>query len=64
MAADEAAYVETAVALARDSARRARLRAALRATLAASPLCDADAFAGDVEDAYRALWRDWCVARP
>ena len=62
VAADEGAYVESAVALARDTTRRARLRASLRATLAASPLCDAPAFARDVEEAYRQLWRDWCAA--
>ena len=62
VAADEGAYVESAVALARDTTRRARLRTSLRPTLEASPLCDAPAFARDVEDAYRQLWRDWCAA--
>ena len=64
VAADEGAYVDTAVALAQDSARRAALRTSLRPTLAASPLCDAPAFARDVEDAYRELWQNWCAARP
>ena len=28
----------------------------------ASPLCDAKAYARDVEAAYRTMWRTWCDA--
>jgi predicted O-linked N-acetylglucosamine transferase (SPINDLY family) len=59
-----AAYVEAAARLAGDLDRLVMLRARLRQTMADSPLCDAPAFARDVEDAYRRLWRDWCAARP
>ena len=54
------AYMETAVALAGDLARLADLRQSLRPRMAASPLCDAPAFARKVEAAYRTMWRRWC----
>jgi predicted O-linked N-acetylglucosamine transferase (SPINDLY family) len=56
------AYIETAVALADDQARLAELRLSLRPRMAASPLCDAPAFAREVEAAYRIMWRRWCEA--
>jgi predicted O-linked N-acetylglucosamine transferase (SPINDLY family) len=55
------AYVETAVALAGDPARLTELRLSLRARMAASPLCDAPAFARDIEHAYRTMWQRWCA---
>jgi predicted O-linked N-acetylglucosamine transferase (SPINDLY family) len=60
------AYVETAVALASDPARLCALRRSLRPRMAASPLCDAPAFARTVEAAYRTIWQRWCEgsARP
>jgi predicted O-linked N-acetylglucosamine transferase (SPINDLY family) len=57
VAADEAAYVETVLDLARDGPRRARLRGELRGRLRASALLDAPACAREVEAAYRRLWR-------
>jgi predicted O-linked N-acetylglucosamine transferase (SPINDLY family) len=54
------AYVEKAVALAKGRRRLAALRAELRPRMAASVLCDAKAFARDVEQAYRSMWRRWC----
>ena len=54
--ADEAAYVERAVALASDPARPAMLRdmrAGMRARLAASPTCDCARLCGALEDIYR-----------
>lgn len=59
VATDEAGYVETAVALARDSQRLAALRRDLRGMLENSPLLDHRGFAGAVEEAYRRLWRCW-----
>jgi predicted O-linked N-acetylglucosamine transferase (SPINDLY family) len=56
-------YVEIAAALAQDPRRLGELRRTLRAQLQASPLMDAARFAGDVEDAYRKMWRIWCKAR-
>jgi predicted O-linked N-acetylglucosamine transferase (SPINDLY family) len=56
---------EAYVALARDFAgdldRLRTLRAGLREQVAASPLCDAPAYARSVETAYRSMWRKWCA---
>ncbi|WP_321952735.1 O-linked N-acetylglucosamine transferase, SPINDLY family protein [Paraburkholderia bannensis] len=59
-ARDDAAYVRTVVALARDLPHLAALRAGLRARMAASPLMDAARFTRNMEAAYRLMWRDWC----
>ena len=53
-------YLEVAATLASDRKRRSALAGAVRQSLAASPLCNADAFARTVEAAYRTLWRNWC----
>jgi predicted O-linked N-acetylglucosamine transferase (SPINDLY family) len=58
--ADEARYVERALALGSDGARRARLRQSLRAELRASPVADTEGFTRALEDALRLLWRDAC----
>jgi predicted O-linked N-acetylglucosamine transferase (SPINDLY family) len=58
--ADDDAYVAKAIELARDAARRNRLRADLRRRLGDSPLCDHAGYARSVETAYRAMWRIWC----
>jgi protein O-GlcNAc transferase len=58
--ADVQEYVARAVAYATDPAPLAEVRAGLRERMAASPLCDGRAFARDVENAYRAMWRGWC----
>ena len=50
-------YVAIAARLARDDAGRAELRAGLRERMRASPLCDAELSARDLEEAYRAMWR-------
>ncbi|MCK6454520.1 MAG: tetratricopeptide repeat protein [Alphaproteobacteria bacterium] len=60
VAADEAAYVARALALAEDGARRARLRRSLRGAMLAAPVSDAAGFTRALEDAYRLLWRDAC----
>lgn len=60
VATTPSAYVEKAVALAKDRKRLASLRAELRPRMAASPLCDAKTFAPKVEEAYRLMWRRWC----
>jgi len=59
-AATEDEFVAKAAALAADRPRLAELRRTLRARMAASPLCDARAFAGSVEAAYRQAWLAWC----
>ncbi len=55
-------YVELAVQLATDRQRLAGLRSMLRERLLGSPLVDAKRFAGDVEAAYRQMWRTWCAS--
>jgi predicted O-linked N-acetylglucosamine transferase (SPINDLY family) len=64
IAADPDEYVRIAADLARDAPRRAALRRDLRSHMAASSLCDAPAFARKVEDAYRAMWLEWCRNTP
>jgi protein O-GlcNAc transferase len=53
-------YVAKAVRLSLNLALLAELRAGLRNRLAASPLCDVPAFMGQLEAAYREMWRKWC----
>lgn len=53
-------YVTRAAALAADLGSLSALRASLRERMRASRLCDAAAFAGTVEAAYREIWRRWC----
>ncbi|HEY1980883.1 MAG TPA: tetratricopeptide repeat protein [Xanthobacteraceae bacterium] len=55
-------YVAIAAALARDRDELSALRGSLRGRLIASPLCDAAGFARAMQDAYRRMWRAWCVA--
>jgi protein O-GlcNAc transferase len=61
IAEDAASYVEIAVRLAGGAGRLTELRRSLRPRMAASSLCDAPAFARDVEAAYRTMWRRWCA---
>ncbi len=55
----EALLTKTAE-LAADAEKLAGLRDSLRNRLAASPLCDGDAFALNVERACHEMWRRWC----
>jgi protein O-GlcNAc transferase len=61
IADDAGQYIEIAAALAADRAKLAEWRGILRARMAASPLCDAEAFARKIEAAYRAMWRAWVL---
>ena len=56
-------YVRIAVELAHDLSRLSGLRATLRDRMQASPLMDAPRFAGNVEAAYREMWRRWCATQ-
>ncbi len=53
-------YIQIAVDLAGDLDRLAALRAGMRERLRASPLCDGKRFTGQLEAAYREMWRNWC----
>lgn len=53
-------YIHRAVTLASDIGALARLRGSLRERVAASPLCDEQAFTSAVEAAYRMMWKNWC----
>jgi len=61
VAANADDYVAKASGLARDLLRLSKLRAGLRTRVAASPLCDAAAYAHAIETAYRDMWRRWCA---
>jgi predicted O-linked N-acetylglucosamine transferase (SPINDLY family) len=63
VAKDEQDYVDIAVALALDAARRNALRSTLRDRMLASPLCDAPAHVRELEAAYRDMWMTWCAKR-
>lgn len=64
IAADADDYVEIATRLAADRVRLTETRRTLRPRMAASPLCDAPAFARKVEAAYREMWTQWCDQTP
>jgi predicted O-linked N-acetylglucosamine transferase (SPINDLY family) len=63
IAPDADSYRIIASDLARDTNRLMLLRGGLREQMAASSLCNADAFARDVEAAYREIWLHWCDSR-
>jgi len=53
-------YVARAVALSRNTEALAKIRASMRQRMANSTLCNAKAYAGGVEAAYRRMWHKWC----
>jgi protein O-GlcNAc transferase len=50
-------YIDKAVVMASDLPKLATLRAGLRAQVSASPLCDAERFARNFEEALWGMWR-------
>jgi predicted O-linked N-acetylglucosamine transferase (SPINDLY family) len=60
----DAGFSEVAIELATDLPALAVLRRQLRGRLEGSRLMDAARFAGSVETAYRAIWRDYCSRPP
>ena len=52
------AYLAKTVELANDLPRLSQLRKGLRNRVAASPLCDRQRFARDVEYAYSSMWKN------
>jgi len=53
-------YIAKAAALAANLQALGRIRGSLRRRMQASRLCDARRFAGELEGAYRRMWRRWC----
>jgi predicted O-linked N-acetylglucosamine transferase (SPINDLY family) len=56
-------YIATAVALANAPEKLASLRGGLRTQMLRSPLTNGAECAKALEDAYRALWANWCAER-
>jgi predicted O-linked N-acetylglucosamine transferase (SPINDLY family) len=61
VAEGETQYLDIAEHLAKDLKRLALLRSDLRQRVAQSPLMDAARFTGNLETAYRNIWRRWCA---
>jgi predicted O-linked N-acetylglucosamine transferase (SPINDLY family) len=59
VAGDESSYVEKAVKFSGDLELLSELRSGMRDRMRRSPVMDEKGFAGDVEDAYRRMWRLW-----
>ncbi len=59
-AESEESYVRIASDLAHDLPRLSELRGTMRCRMQGSALMDAPRFAGNVENAYREMWRRWC----
>ncbi len=59
IAKDEDEYVELAVRKAEDLVGLAAIRSELRAKLESSPLCDAKAFAQNLENAFEQMWKNF-----
>lgn len=60
VAADEAGYVKVAVRLSKDCAALRGRRAVLRGQMAASPLCDINAYAAHFEALLQRMWVVYC----
>ncbi|MDQ2105265.1 O-linked N-acetylglucosamine transferase family protein, partial [Azospirillum isscasi] len=63
IASDADEYVEIAVRLAEDAQRLTALRTELRGRIVASPLCNGQRMARQMERLFRAVWRRWCAQR-
>jgi predicted O-linked N-acetylglucosamine transferase (SPINDLY family) len=59
VAIDEQAYEDKAVSFAQDIANLTILRGWMRSKMEASPVMDEASFAGDVENAFKAMWQTW-----
>ena len=62
-ASDPRQYVAKACAFARQGRDLAAIRSSLRALMLQSPLCQPRRMAGELEQAYRRMWRRWCEGR-
>jgi len=59
IATSQQEYIEKAIELARDTALLKELRETQRQQVAQSPLCDAKGLAQTMEQAYRAMWKNF-----
>jgi len=55
-------YVRIASSLAKNIPELEKMRCTLRERILGSPLMDAPRFARDIENAYQAIWKDWCAS--
>lgn len=62
VAQDEEGYLDIAARLAADPQRLASLRTELRTRMKQSVLCNKAVFTRNLEQAYRTMWRTWCLA--
>lgn len=62
VAPDAAGYIQTAVQLAGDRDRLARVRSGLRERFLASPVMDSARLARELESAYREMWKSYCAS--
>ena len=62
VAGDDDEHVDIAANIASDLSRLHSLRQGLRPAVAASPLCDAEAFADALMQRLRHVWHEWCTA--
>ena len=53
-------FVAKAISFANQLEHLTAIRPALRSLIFNSPLCNAKAFAGNLENAYREMWHKWC----
>ena len=56
----EQEYVAKAVSFAQQTDHLSVMRKGLRARMWHSPLCDKQAYARCVEEAYQRMWQHWC----
>ena len=61
VAESEADYCAKAISFAENLQELAVIRRGLREKVAASPIFDAERFAGYLEEALRGMWREWCL---
>jgi predicted O-linked N-acetylglucosamine transferase (SPINDLY family) len=59
----EEGYIANAIALAKDLSKLADLRKNIRSMMERSPLMNARRCAGNLENAYRNIWRTWCQSQ-
>jgi predicted O-linked N-acetylglucosamine transferase (SPINDLY family) len=60
IAEDEAGFIRIASGLAKNPSQLAAVRSGLRDRFVASPACDAKAYVGRMQGAFRQMWRVYC----